>query len=116
MVIDPDLTEALENACDTGRDAMELQALYPQFYFGDLQEGWWKRDQDVAARSVSFLRRLAATQFRRVVVVGHRGFFRQTLSLDLENCSVVRTKMEHFCGESSPSLQILDVLRPTQCS
>jgi broad specificity phosphatase PhoE len=62
LIIDPDLQERSDLACDTGSNCVELNKAFPGLDFGDLEDEWFVKEGLYAADDVAVVKR--AQRFR----------------------------------------------------
>ncbi len=99
--------ERLENSCDVGSKRSALIDAFPSLSFDHLEETWWhngeKDDRGVSVepdhlfipRISEFSRWIASRPEPTVVVVGHAGFFQRLTGRRLENCEIMKWRLEH---------------------
>jgi Histidine phosphatase superfamily (branch 1) len=110
----PDLREANDGNCNTGRSRVEMQVLHSGLDFAACDEEWnYKahRFEDAADRAAAVRKDLMKLPGPHIVVVGHRGFIAylvDTKQTKFRNCGAF------FFLSSSSGPWLLDLTRDYQ--
>ncbi|UZM13979.1 histidine phosphatase family protein [Pseudomonas kielensis] len=83
------LREDFVHECDVGSAPGHLASTFPEFDLSGVTQAWWSGEEPLAERVGRTWEMLKATPCETVAVIGHRGFFKTMLGVELENCEVV---------------------------
>ena len=92
--VSPHLREDFVHECDVGSAPDHLATAFPEFDLSGVAQAWWSGEEALAERVGRAWKMLQATPWETVAIIGHRGYFKAMLGVELENCEVVQIEWD----------------------